>query len=99
MISFDRTLFQLALGVPMNSRWGAESSRLGTVTGAVALGVLLALGPVVLRAACAQDVPDPGPPSGGGVDLGPLLGGLSGLRDAIGGAIRDGIRQLLDALL
>src|SRR5262249_36783373 len=31
-------------------------------------------------AALAQDVPDPGPPAGGGggVDLGPLLGGLGG---------------------
>ena len=82
----------------MNRRCGAEGGRLATVTVAVTRGVLVALGPVVLRAAFAQDVPDPGPPSGGGVDLGPLLGGLSGLRDAIGGAIRGGIRQILDAL-
>jgi hypothetical protein len=51
--------------------------------------VLLALGPAALRVAFAQDVPDPGPPSGGGegggVDLGPLLGGLGGLAAAIGG--------------
>ena len=67
----------------MNRRGGAEGGRLATVTVAVTRGVLVAVGPVVLRAAFAKDVPDPGPPSGGGVDLGPLLGGLSGLRDAI----------------
>ena len=62
----------------------------------LAAWLLLVVAP---RVVFAQDVPDPGPSSGGGVDMGPLLGGLSGLRDAIGGAIRDGIRQLLDALL
>ena len=83
----------------MDRRWSAIGWRPVTVAGAVALGGLLLLGPALLRVAFAQDVPDPGPPAGGGVDMGPLLGGLSGLRDAIGGAIRDGIRQLLDALL
>ena len=65
----------------MNRRCGAEGGRLGTVSAAVALGVLFALGPAVLRAVFAQDVPDSAPPAGGGgVDLGPLLGGLGAPR-------------------
>jgi hypothetical protein len=50
-----------------------------------AAALLLALTPPVL----AQEAPDPGPPSGGGgIDLGPVLGGIGGVAAAVGG-LRD----------
>src|SRR5215218_3131201 len=52
---------------------------------AIVVALVLALGP---RVVFAQDVPDPGPPSGdgtgGGVDLGPVWGGLGALAEAVG---------------
>src|SRR3712207_3533965 len=59
-----------------------RASLRSSVAMVLAVTLLLVLAP----AALAQEVPDPGPPSGGGgVDLGPLLGRLGGLADAFGG--------------
>jgi hypothetical protein len=72
-------------------RDGAEAAVAGgraalrlTLASFLAIALLWALAPPVL----AQEAPDPGPPAGGGgVDLGPVLGGLGGVA-AIGG-LRD----------
>jgi hypothetical protein len=53
----------------------------------VVLGLAWWLLPVTAGVAFAQEVPDPGPPAdagGGGVDLGPLLGGIGHLAEMIG---------------
>ena len=55
---------------------------------AVALALATTLLLAAVRVAVAQEAPDPGPPDSGGggdVDLGPLLGGLGGLADALEG--------------